>query len=137
MSEQSMLCVRAISKYESGNPYYSLLFLLARVRFIKCHETSIIFTSSCVLTKIDHGMNDFPQVITDCRLNMKTVKAYTLDDARLKLTSGNYKGILIDFDISADEFFVLSNEWKGKNARIEKVGSRFLINNTNPNETFI
>lgn len=68
---------------------------------------------------------------------MKTVKAYTLNDARLKLTSGNYKGILIDFDISADEFFVLFNEWKGKNAIIEKVGSRFLIKNTAPNETFI
>ncbi|WHQ73290.1 hypothetical protein [Pantoea sp. Lij88] len=68
---------------------------------------------------------------------MKTVKAYTLNDARLKLTSGNYKGILIDFDISADEFFVLFNEWKGKNAIIEKVGSRFLIKNTTPNETFI
>ncbi len=68
---------------------------------------------------------------------MKTVKAYTLNDARLKLTSGNYKGILIDFDISADEFFVLFNEWKGKNAIIEKVGSRFLIKNTSPNETFI
>lgn len=68
---------------------------------------------------------------------MKTVKAYTLNDARLKLTSGNYKGILIDFDISADEFFVLFNEWKGKNAKIEKVGSRFLIKNTTPNETFI
>jgi len=68
---------------------------------------------------------------------MKTVKAYTLNDARLKLTSGNYKGILIDFDISADEFFVLLNEWKGKNAIIEKVGSRFLIKNTTPNETFI
>lgn len=68
---------------------------------------------------------------------MKTVKAHTLNDARLKLTSGNYKGILIDFDISADEFFVLFNEWKGKNAIIEKVGSRFLIKNTTPNETFI
>lgn len=68
---------------------------------------------------------------------MKTVKAFTLNDARLKLTSGNYKGILIDFDISADEFFVLFNEWKGKNAIIEKVGSRFLIKNTSPNETFI
>jgi len=68
---------------------------------------------------------------------MKTVKAYTLNDARLKLSSGNYKGILIDFDISADEFFVLFNEWKGKNAIIEKVGSRFLIKNTTPNETFI
>lgn len=68
---------------------------------------------------------------------MKTVKAYTLNDARLKLTRGNYKGILIDFDISADEFFVLFNEWKGKNAIIEKVGSRFLIKNTTPNETFI
>jgi hypothetical protein len=90
-----------------------------------------------VLRKIDHDMNMFPQVITDCRLIMKTVKAYTLDDARLKLTSGNYKRILIDFDISADEFFVLFNEWKGKNATIEKRGSRFLINNTIPNETFI
>ncbi|WP_425048033.1 hypothetical protein [Pantoea agglomerans] len=82
-------------------------------------------------------MNMFPQVITDCRLIMKTVKAYTLDDARLKLTSGNYKGILIDFDISADEFFLLFNEWRGKNAIIEKVGSRFLINNTITNKTFI
>lgn len=67
---------------------------------------------------------------------MKTVKAFTLNDARLKLTSGNYKGILIDFDISA-EFFVLFNEWKGKNAIIEKAGSRFLIKNTSQNETCI
>jgi len=122
---------------KSGNAYYSLLFLQTCERFIKCNETSIIFTSSCVLRKIDHGMNIFPEVITDCRLIMKTVKAYTLDDARLKLTSGNYKGILIDFDISADEFFLLFNEWRGKNAIIEKVGSRFLINNTITNKTFI
>ena len=68
---------------------------------------------------------------------MKTVKAYTLNDARLKLTSGNYKGVLIDFDISADEFFVLFNEWKGKNTIIEKIGSRFLIKNKSPDETLI
>lgn len=58
---------------------------------------------------------------------MKKVKAYTLNDARLKLTSGNYKSVLIDFDISADDFFLLFIEWKDKNTIIEKAGSRFLI----------
>ncbi|WP_324700941.1 hypothetical protein U9K49_19325 (plasmid) [Pantoea agglomerans] len=38
---------------------------------------------------------------------MEKVKAHTLDDAIDKLKNDECKGVLIDFDISADEFFVL------------------------------
>lgn len=58
---------------------------------------------------------------------MKAVKVSNLDDALDKLNSDECKDVLIDFDISADEFFVLFYDLKQKQTKIEKSGGRFFV----------
>ncbi|MGP6467458.1 hypothetical protein [Pantoea agglomerans] len=58
---------------------------------------------------------------------MEKVKAHTLDDAIDKLKNDECKGVLIDFDISADEFFVLFYDLQQKSTKIEKSEGRFFV----------
>ncbi len=37
---------------------------------------------------------------------MKSAKAKTLDEVNQKLHSGDYKEVIVDFDISSDDFFL-------------------------------
>ena len=58
---------------------------------------------------------------------MKSAKAKTLKDVHQKLHSGDYKEVIIDFDISTDDFFSLSDYWCERGAKIKKEGSKFLV----------
>lgn len=58
---------------------------------------------------------------------MESTKASTLKEVNSKLRSGDYKEVLIDFGISTDDFFSLSDYWCERGAKIKKEGGRFLI----------
>ncbi|MCZ4061444.1 hypothetical protein O3W44_23340 [Pantoea sp. LMR881] len=58
---------------------------------------------------------------------MKSAKAKTLDEVNQKLHSGDYKEVIVDFDISSDDFFSLSDYWCERGAKIKKEGERFLV----------
>lgn len=58
---------------------------------------------------------------------MKIVKVQNTKDACRILQSDEYKEIVIDFDINADDFFLLSGYWAEKGAKIKKEEGRFKI----------
>ncbi|MDO6409669.1 hypothetical protein [Pantoea phytobeneficialis] len=58
---------------------------------------------------------------------MKSVKATSIRDVNDKLLSGEHKEVIIDFDISSDDFFALSDYWCERGAKIKKEGDRFMI----------
>lgn len=58
---------------------------------------------------------------------MKNVKATSIQDVNDKLLSGEHKEVIIDFDISSDDFFALSDYWCERGAKIKKEGDRFMI----------
>ncbi|ERK18652.1 MAG: hypothetical protein QM578_12185 [Pantoea sp.] len=58
---------------------------------------------------------------------MKSVKAISIRDVNDKLLSGEHKEVIIDFDISSDDFFALSDYWCERGAKIKKEGDRFMI----------
>jgi len=58
---------------------------------------------------------------------MKAVKAKNIDEIYQKLSRENCREVIIDFDISADEFFRLSGYWCERGARIKKTEDKFMI----------
>ncbi|ADU72794.1 hypothetical protein [Pantoea sp. At-9b] len=58
---------------------------------------------------------------------MKSVTATSIHDVNDKLLSGEHKEVIIDFDISSDDFFALSDYWCERGAKIKKEGNRFMI----------
>lgn len=58
---------------------------------------------------------------------MKSVNATSIRDVNDKLLSGEHKEVIIDFDISSDDFFALSDYWCERGAKIKKEGDRFMI----------
>lgn len=43
------------------------------------------------------------------------------------LDSGNYNEVVLDFDVSSDDFFEIADSWSDKGAKISKEGERFKI----------
>ena len=58
---------------------------------------------------------------------MKTGKAKTVKQTNEMLRSGDFKEVLLDFNISTDDFFTLADSWGDKGAKIKKEDDRFLI----------
>jgi hypothetical protein len=58
---------------------------------------------------------------------MKSVKATSIREVNDKLHNGESKEVVIDFDISSDDFFALSDYWCERGAKIKKEGDRFKI----------
>lgn len=58
---------------------------------------------------------------------MKTGKAKTVNQTDEMLRSGDFREVLLDFDISTDAFFTLADKWGDKGAKIQKKADKFLI----------
>lgn len=58
---------------------------------------------------------------------LKTGKAKTLKQTNEMLRSGDFGELVLDFNISTDEFFALADKWGDKGAKIKKEDDRFLI----------
>ncbi|ORM61346.1 hypothetical protein PRCB_00475 [Pantoea rodasii] len=58
---------------------------------------------------------------------MKITSAKSLKKANELLRSGDCREVILDFNISADEFFELADRWAEKGAKIKKEDGRFII----------
>lgn len=58
---------------------------------------------------------------------MKSANAKSYKKANELLKSGEYREVVLDFDISADEFFELADRWAEKGAKIRKEDSKFVV----------
>jgi len=58
---------------------------------------------------------------------MKKIKAQNMQQANEFLKSGEYKNVILDFDISSDEFFTLVSKWLDRGAKIKKEEGLFTI----------
>lgn len=58
---------------------------------------------------------------------MKNTSAKSLKKANELLRSGEYREVVLDFNISADEFFELADRWADKGAKIKKEDGKFVV----------
>lgn len=58
---------------------------------------------------------------------MKNASAKSLKKANELLRSGEYREVVMDFNISADEFFELADRWADKGAKIKKEDGKFVV----------
>lgn len=58
---------------------------------------------------------------------MKTGISDSVKQADEMLRSGNYGEVVLDFDVSTDEFFEIADSWSDKGIKISKEGDRFKI----------
>ncbi|KHJ65237.1 hypothetical protein QU24_25590 [Pantoea rodasii] len=58
---------------------------------------------------------------------MKNASAKSLKKANELLRSGEYREVVLDFNISADEFFELADRWADKGAKIKKEDGKFVV----------
>ncbi|WP_448310493.1 hypothetical protein [Pantoea sp. PGP6] len=58
---------------------------------------------------------------------MKAGKSDSVKQTNEMLGSGNYNEVVLDFDVSSDDFFEIADSWSDKGAKISKEGERFKI----------
>lgn len=58
---------------------------------------------------------------------LKTGKSESIKQVNDMLRSGDYREVILDFDISTDEFFKMADHWGDKGAKIKKEGNRFVV----------
>lgn len=58
---------------------------------------------------------------------MKTGKSDSVKQTNEMLGSGNYNEVILDFDVSSDDFFEIADSWSDKGAKISKEGKNFKI----------
>lgn len=58
---------------------------------------------------------------------MKAGKSDSVKQTNEMLDSGNYNEVVLDFDVSSDDFFEIADSWSDKGAKISKEGERFKI----------
>jgi len=58
---------------------------------------------------------------------MKSATAKSLKKANELLKSGEFREVVLDFNISADEFFELADRWAERRAKIKKEDGSFVI----------
>jgi len=58
---------------------------------------------------------------------VKTGKSDSVKQANEMLHSGNYSEVILDFNVSTDEFFEIADSWSDRGAKISKEGERFKI----------
>jgi len=60
-------------------------------------------------------------------VEVKTGISDSVKQANEMLRSGHYNEVVLDFDVSTDEFFKIADSWSDKGAKITKEGGRFKI----------
>lgn len=58
---------------------------------------------------------------------MKPGKSDSVKQANEMLHSGNYSKVILDFNVSTDEFFKIAGSWSDKEAKISKEEEKFKI----------
>ncbi|MBS0881307.1 hypothetical protein JK231_11910 [Pantoea sp. JGM49] len=58
---------------------------------------------------------------------MKSATAKSFKKANALLKSGEFREVVLDFNISADEFFELADRWAERGAKIKKEDGSFVI----------
>lgn len=58
---------------------------------------------------------------------MKSATAKSVKKANELLKSGEFREVVLDFNISADEFFELADRWAERGAKIKKEDGSFVI----------
>ncbi|MCA1177293.1 MULTISPECIES: hypothetical protein [unclassified Pantoea] len=58
---------------------------------------------------------------------MKSTTAKSYKKANEMLKSGEFREVVLDFNISADEFFELADRWAERGAKIKKEDGSFVI----------
>lgn len=58
---------------------------------------------------------------------MKSTTAKSYKKANELLKSGEFREVVLDFNISADEFFELADRWAERGAKIKKEDGSFVI----------
>lgn len=58
---------------------------------------------------------------------MKSATAKSFKKANALLKSGEFREVVLDFNISADEFFELADRWAERGAKIKKEYGSFVI----------
>lgn len=58
---------------------------------------------------------------------MERATASSLAEVNELLSSGKYKTVVMNFNLSADEFFVLATYWGDRGAKFKRTGGNFVV----------